>query len=155
MDKDKELYALKIRHVLSYFTNDIEEITADDSSNTQTEKLQITFEEINRVVNETPEEAQKVENINENPELKWNLKSFSENPNLTLQIILDNPDKAWNWMYISANSNILRFAPNDKSTKLISQWRAANVIKKRWFKCITDPRYWICKKRLTCEFANI
>ena len=67
--KDKDLYILKIRHVLTYFTDDIAEITADDPINTQIEKLQLTFEEINTVVNETPEESNKVENINENPEL--------------------------------------------------------------------------------------
>jgi hypothetical protein len=108
-DKDKELYALKIRHVLSYFTNDIEEITADDSSNTQTEKLQITFEEINTVVNETPEEAIKVENINENPALFYT--TYYPDPDNVYKEVNGHP-------FVTELKNIIRLvskvSPNNK-----------------------------------------
>jgi hypothetical protein len=85
----------------------------------------------------------------------WNWNGISQNPNITLQNIKDNSDKPWDWFYLSMNPNLFKFVQNDKSTDLITKWYAANVIKRRWFRCITDPAYVICRKRLICEFDKI
>jgi hypothetical protein len=61
-------------------------------------------------------------------------------------------DKPWDWFYLSMNRNIFNYIPNDKSAELIKRWHAANVIKRLWFRCITDPNYIICRKRLMNEF---
>jgi hypothetical protein len=88
-----------------------------------------------------------------NPEQPWKWCGISQNPNITLQIIEANPDKPWDWFYVSMNPNIFKYTPNDKIPELIKKWHAANVIKRRWFKCITDPVYAICRKRLMFEFS--
>ena len=116
--------------------------------------------------------------ITENPDKPWNFRSISycnksircqniivnpdkdliimsQNSNITLQIIEDNPDKPWDLLYFSKNQNIFKCTPTKNVIKSISKWHAANVIKRRWFKCITDPAYMICRKRLMREFEKI
>jgi type IV secretory pathway VirB6-like protein len=90
--------------------------------------------------------------ISNNLERPWKWNAVSKNPNITLKIIEDNPDKPWDWFYISKNQNIFKCSPTNKVIKSITKWHAANVIKRRWFKCITDPAYVICRKRLVREF---
>jgi hypothetical protein len=66
----------------------------------------------------------------------------------------DNSDKPWNWFAVGTNYNLLKFSIHEKSIMLIKQWHMANVIKKQWFRCITDPAFAMCRNRLLREFES-
>jgi len=94
--------------------------------------------------------------IKNNPGMRWNYEHFSYNPNLTYDNILDNPTINWKFDVVQ-NSAIMSeiFDVDELTVKLIKRWRAAKIIQKHWFKCITDPEYIICKNRLHKEFLSL
>ena len=95
----------------------------------------------------------------QNPNITWevlqkNLKDFfwywteiSRNTVLNLDIVLENPTYKWSWFDLGYNPSI--YVPTEKFKK---RWKAANVIKKCWFRAVTNPEYEVCRKRLLKEF---
>lgn len=79
---------------------------------------------------------------------KWIYYYLSLNPNMTWEMIENNLDKPWNWNNISLKPSILL---SEKDIKTI----AANIIKKHFKRCISDPSHDFCKRRLLREFDEI
>jgi len=92
--------------------------------------------------------------IEENPNCPWEWKMICRYKTLTLDNIVNKnlPDSYWE--YISMNENIYKPDAEFKA-HFAKQWHASNTIKRDWLKCITDPTFRVCKKRLRKEFGEI
>ena len=77
----------------------------------------------------------------------WDWQCLSRNPIITWDIVLDNPDKPWDWYGLSQNPKMFDLTNNEKIQIL-----SAKRIQKFWRRCISDPRYTMCKKRLFTAF---
>ena len=109
----------------------------------------------------------------------WDWFSISSHRNITLSDVLENPDLPWNWSGLSSNPSITRPIKEQHpelpwTTKcyihptsprafhpwpcfkmeFVRRWRAQKVIKRYWFRAITDPTYQVCRKRLMREFLQ-
>ena len=90
--------------------------------------------------------------IQANPDKPWDWWGISANPNITLEIIQTNPDKPWYWHNISGNPSI--YKPDAKfKADFERRWRASDTIKRCWFRCITNPEYAMCRRRLLKEYS--
>ena len=112
------------------------------------------------------------------PEKPWNWNNLSRNKSITFQDVLEHPEKPWDWSTLCGNKSIdfqdvlkhldkpwnwdllgntifkvTTFDPD--YIQLARRYIAVNKIKKMWFRCITDPEYIMCKKRLMKEFNEI
>ena len=92
--------------------------------------------------------------IQAHPEKPWNWHCVSWNPNITWEIIQANPEKPWDWYVVSMRNNIYKPSSEYKSN-VIKRWHAANVIKRAWFRCNTDPEYAVCRSRLLAEYKQL
>jgi hypothetical protein len=75
-------------------------------------------------------------------DLPWDFNAISKNKTVTHKHVLNFPEIRWNY-------NILRL---DEDVK---EWNAANIIKKYWKRCITDPGYHMCRKVLLEDLSSI
>ena len=71
--------------------------------------------------------------ISKYPDLPWNFLYVSRNKTVTYKDVMDFPTVRW-------DHSVLHLE-RDKH-----EWNAANVIKKFWKRCVTDPQYKMCKK---------
>lgn len=95
-------------------------------------------------------------NVVENLDKDWDWRMISLSNNITYLDIINNLDLPWYWPFISQNNSIFNIKYTDPdyleyTKKLLS----INKIKRRWFECITNPNYKLCKKRLLSEFNKL
>jgi hypothetical protein len=88
-----------------------------------------------------------------NPNVPWNRCGMCLNTNITMQIIEKHPDIDWSWVQLSENPSVFKLSPTKGMVDSVRRWYAACVIKRRWFQCITDPEYKVCRNRLLGEFG--
>ena len=93
--------------------------------------------------------------IMRNPDRAWNWAFIGENPNISLKHVEDNPDKGWDWRCISSNPNIFKCSPTRSVVNEMKRWHSSCVIQRYWFRCVTNPDYKMCRKRLLCELAEM
>lgn len=79
------------------------------------------------------------------------------------QIIKRNLDLPWNADWVSMNETLewhdiddtfdwdYAFVPCEPKEVLIRRWTAANLIKRRFKVAISDPDYWLCRRRILRE----
>jgi hypothetical protein len=80
---------------------------------------------------------------------------LSSKSSLTFQDISENADYPWTWFSVGKNSNIFNVTSCDPDyTNLAISILAANKIKRKWFTCITNPDYKVCKRRLLRELQE-
>jgi hypothetical protein len=105
----------------------------------------------------------------------WEWRGVSLSPSISLEEILANPDLPWNWRGVSANPNVTyeqamilkekiewdwaEFVQKPGGVESFVQYRkrdaAARRIQKRWRKCVSDPTYLVCQRRLEREFRSM
>lgn len=78
----------------------------------------------------------------------WNWRGISGNPNITWDIVKALPNKPWDRYLLIGNPAIYALS----KPAFVTRWHAANVIKRAWFKCNTDPTYVVCRARLVADF---
>lgn len=95
----------------------------------------------------------------------WNWTHLSEMLDFN-KIIVKNLDRPWDFTAVSRNKtvsykDVLKFPELPWNHNLIllsdefAEWNAANIIKKYWKRCVTDPAYRMCKKLLLGDLMNI
>jgi hypothetical protein len=75
-------------------------------------------------------------------DLPWDFNSISKNKTVTHKHVLNFPEIRWNYNILSIDEDV-------------REWNAANVIKKYWKRCITDPEYHMCRKVLLDDLSSI
>jgi hypothetical protein len=90
--------------------------------------------------------------IVENPQLPWDPYGTCLNPNISMQIIEERQERPWIWCMLCDNPSLFKLSPTKEMIKGVKRWHAACVIKRYWFKCMTDPSFKVCKKRLLNDF---
>lgn len=80
--------------------------------------------------------------ISKCPDLPWNFYHVSKNTTVSYKNVLEFPDMAWDHSAIQLE--------DDRH-----EWNAANIIKKYWKKCTTDPSYKMCKKVVLSDLMGI
>ena len=94
-----------------------------------------------------------MQDIIHHKELPWSWLDINYNPNVTREDVFSNLDIPWDWYGLSQNPKMLIPRECDMA-KFVRQWTAASIIKRAWFKCITDASYRMCRVRLLNEFIN-
>ena len=111
--------------------------------------------------------------VTTNPDEPWNWGGLCLNPSITWGNVLANPDKPWDWSILSWRQDITW---DIVATNLTKPWSwghlshsldvlvpenhirgsyAATVIQRYWRRCISDPKYLMCQRRLLREFENM
>jgi hypothetical protein len=83
--------------------------------------------------------------ILENKHLPWFWKIVSMNPTLTFEQVIMNPDIQWYYA---------RVPEQTLTPTLARKWMAALKIQKIWRRCISDPSFELCRKRLLEEWRE-
>lgn len=68
---------------------------------------------------------------------------------LPWQVVKNNPREKWDWCIISRNPNML------KLTLYEAKYLACLRIQRQWRKCISDPSYTLCKRRLLYDIEHM
>ena len=108
------------------------------------------------------------------PGAAWEWWGVSSSPSITLGEILANPDLPWKWHGVSANPNVsyeyavLRpeiewdwtaFLDKNGGVKSFVEYRvrdaAARRIQAQWRKCVAEPAFLACRRRLEREFKSL
>jgi hypothetical protein len=93
------------------------------------------------------------QNVIDHKDIRWDRQGVSTNPNVTFQNVIENINMNWCWYSIAANPSIFKIRSDDPDyIDFAIKTCASNRIKRRWFRCITNPEYAMCKKRLMSEF---
>lgn len=96
----------------------------------------------------------KWEVIESNPHKNWDWWSISRNHNITWDIIQQNPLINWDWYGVFDNPTI--YIPSIAfKAEFLKKWHSRCIINKYLFKCLTDPSYKQCKKRLMREYSKM
>ena len=90
--------------------------------------------------------------VEQHPEKPWSWYHLSTNPCITFDIVERNKDKPWEWDVLSS-SNILMNSIDESD--MCRRHFASKRIQRQWHRCISNPSYKICKKRLSREFNNL
>lgn len=80
--------------------------------------------------------------ISKCPDLPWNYYHVSKNKTVSYKDVLKFPNYEWDYSSIQLE--------DDRH-----EWNAANIIKKYWKKCATDPAYTMCKKLVLGHLMGI
>jgi hypothetical protein len=115
-----------------------------------------------------------LEMVRSKPVSVWDWWGVSSSPSISLREILANPDLPWNWKRVSVNANIsyeeATLHPEIEWDWAVSVFQkkggvqgfieyrardaAARRIQAQWRKCISDPAYLACRRRLEREFRT-
>lgn len=75
-------------------------------------------------------------------DLPWDFNALSNNKTVTHKDVLNFPEIQWNYNILCLDDDV-------------KEWTAANIIKKYWKRCITDPEYYMCRKVLLEDLSSI
>lgn len=119
--------------------------------------------------------------VKQHLEKDWDWFWISANPMVTWEVVLENPELPWDWKGLSNNDNITYeikalnsncpwvkkesfFVPPRTLTyepplcfkvEFVKKWHSQKVIRRFWFRAVTNPEYTVCRKRLLREFVEI
>jgi hypothetical protein len=68
----------------------------------------------------------------------WDFSALSRNKTVTYRDVMRFPDIPWNYNTIHLDEDM-------------REWRAADVIKRYWKRCATDPNFKMCRKIVLCD----
>jgi len=111
--------------------------------------------------------------VNNFDSVDWNWKTLSKNPRITWEFVQSHKNYPWDFEYLSNNSNIsyniinknpfdgwnlnaFQSNPNfllsdEDLSEIIKKHHKICVIQRAWRKCISDPEYNVCRRRLKTE----
>jgi hypothetical protein len=84
----------------------------------------------------------------------WDWERLSTNPGIDFKAVVENPQLPWNWRAFARNPNALEI-DHDEYNDYVEMHIAANRIKRRFRKAMSDPRYILCRKRLYNELHSL
>jgi len=75
-------------------------------------------------------------------DLPWDYNALSKNKTVSYKDVFKFPEIRWNYNVMCLDRDV-------------SEWNAANTIKKFWKRCVTDPAYHMCRKLLFDDLNSI
>jgi len=84
-----------------------------------------------------------------NRDLSWDWAKVSEREDLTYEFAATHPEIEWQWSaFATKRGGVASFLEHLRRT------RAARRIQARWRRCVSDPSYLVCQRRLRREFDD-
>ena len=95
-----------------------------------------------------------IEDVVNNPDLPWDWDGLSVNLRISFDDMIRHP--TFPWKIYSLGWKMTRGDISDTGCQLAyRQWHSACIIQRAWRKCINDPSYSACRKRLMREFEEV